>query len=245
MFCAHQSLRLNRAYFCNCLDIDTLSEGLSTNFYPHEVYVLFSCVCTTTKVPSWGVVFSAQLLLFRGRIHFLKKFEEAFLVCLCFLSFMLQCMLVHFLSLYQMSQVTKQHREVLFGLTVLQVSVQSVDTFTFRCGKQHVVLRMCAIAKELSSRLGGSGLRKGPSSPNTFLEHPQNYQKTFHQAPPLQFLQPPIRAFLEIKHPTHGQQGTNYAKLQQLQKSLIGNRLIEMRHSMNKNSLCFNKRLSL
>lgn len=41
-------------------DIDTPSEGVSTNFYPHEVYVLFSCVYTTTKVPSWGVVFSAH-----------------------------------------------------------------------------------------------------------------------------------------------------------------------------------------
>lgn len=158
----------------------------------------------------WCSVLSFQGKNSRGRIHFLKKFEEAFLVCLCFLSFMLQCMLVHFLSLQQMSQVTKQHREVLFGLTVLQVSVQSVDTFTFRYGKQHVVVRMCAVAKELSSCLGGSGLRKGLSSPNTFQEHPQNYLKTFHQAPPLQFLRPPIRAFLETKHPTHGQQGTNY-----------------------------------
>lgn len=210
MFCAHQSSRLNSAYFCNCLDIDTLSEGLSTKVYHHEVSVLFSCVYITTKVPSQGVVFSAQLLLCRGRMHFLKKFEQAFLVCLRFLSFMLKCMLVHFLSLQQMSQVTKQHREVLLGLTVLQVSVQSVDTFTFRCGRQHVVVKMCAVAKELNSSLGGSGLRKGPSSPNTFQEHPQNYLKTFHQAPPLQFLRPPIRAFLETKHLTCGQQGTNY-----------------------------------
>lgn len=183
MFCAHQSLRLNSACFCSCLDIDTISEGISTNFYPHGFYILFSCVCIQPPKFFPGVVFSAQPLFPRGRIHFFRKLKPFLFVfvffCLCY-----SPLFITMASILG-NQITQSNFILLNSFVSLRP--QSVDPLLSDLEKQCIVVRMCSVVKEeLCSWLGRSRVRRGPSSPNTFQEHIQNYLKTFHQAPPLQ-----------------------------------------------------------